>query len=546
MLGAERVGRHDNFFELGGHSLLATRIVAAVRAELGRDLKLEQLFTCPRLDLLAQALEAAPAAGRAGPRLHEATVGEQGELSYAQQRLWFLWKLDPSGTAMNIPMAFLLRGPLDLDALAAAAQGLIDRHEMLRTVFGEDEGRAWQRVLPAGAMALAVDRCAVSGDRDAWQATARQYAARPFDLANGPLLRVGAGRIDSDTHLLIVVAHHIVADGWSSKVMLRDFLQGYDAARKGRRLEAPMGAARYLAYAAAQRRWLDEGESARQAEAWRAELAGFEPLKLAPELPPTARRGHPLRTAGFELDAALTARIARTAGEARATPYMLLWAATAAALAARTGQRRFYLGTDVANRETPGTQDMVGFFVNQLALPVDCGAAATGAALLAQVRHTVLAAASRQDLPFDRLVAALGSRDRGGRAPLFQVKVIHQDGLPSVDVAGLELEVVPVHGEEAELDLIVSYIALPDRIQATLLYDAECFEAASMDSLAGEIAAVILTLANDVAASLRTLEDAARAARQRATDRFAGERDARLGALRDGLKRRRIRPGAAQ
>ncbi|WCM94911.1 amino acid adenylation domain-containing protein [Acidovorax sp. NCPPB 2350] len=539
VLGLERVGRLDNFFELGGHSLLATRIVAAVRRQLGRDIGLEQMFTHPQLGALAQWLQSQSTVLEGAWWARDIEVPEQAALSYAQQRLWFLWKLDPAGTAMNIPSAFVLSGALDEAALAAALRALVDRHEMLRTVFGENDGQAWQRVLPPGALAVSVERGEAGADPQAWQAVARRCAAQPFDLAHGPLLRMRLARIDAETHLLVVVAHHIVADGWSSKVMLADFLRLYEAACAAQppSLEPPPW--RYAAYAATQRHWLEGGEMERQAGAWRAALAGVEPLVLEPDLPLPGQRRHPLQTCAFSLDEALTLQIAHLTGGMQATPYMLLLAATSLALSARGRQRRFYVGTDVANREVPSTQGMVGFFVNQLAVPVDCGTALTGQELLEQVRMTVLAAAGRQDLPFDKLVAALGSRTRGGRAPLFQVKVIHQDGLQAPAMPALIVEPVPVHGEQAELDLIVSYLSLSGRIEATLLYDAECYEAAGMASLGQEILAVIERLAREPAVSIEALYAQAQATHQAIRERQAGEREARMGALRDGLKRRR-------
>ena len=563
-LGVAQVGRADDFFELGGHSLLATRVVASVRTALGRDMSLEQVFAYPRLADLAGWLGGTPPqAGRL--TAIPVTPARRGVLSYAQQRLWFLWKLEPDGTAMNIPAAFLLRGELDGAALQRALRGLADRHDALRTVFGEDDGRPWQEVRDAGMPVPDWEPLHAEADRASWQAAARALAGRPFDLLSGPLWRVGVARIDARTTLLVVVMHHIIADGWSSKILLRDFLALYDAkggapsggdsSRAGgtglvppNTAAASAGAARarYLDYAAAHREWLDQGEAQRQADTWRARLAGFAPLALNADLPAPVERRYPLAAVSFRLDDAEARGVATRASQARATPYMLLLAATAFALAERSGQPRFYLGTDVANRETPGTQDMVGFFVNQLALPFDRDTARTGAEWLAQVRGTVLDAASRQDLPFDRLVAALGSQTRGGRAPLFQVKVIHQDGLQRLPGAAFEIEPLAVHGDEAELDLIVSYLARADGIEAALLYDAERYGAASMQSLAGEIQAVIRALSSPGDAPLSAVADAARQAREHVRQQQEGAREARLGALRDGLKRRRPRSSTGE
>jgi amino acid adenylation domain-containing protein len=543
VLGLPRVSRHDNFFELGGHSLLATQIAARVRAEIDGSLRLETLFAHPRLSMLAGQLRPSPAPPGTAAASTDGmpAAGERVPLSYAQQRLWFLWRLDPRSIAMNIPAAFRLKGALRADVLEKALSRLVDRHEALRTVFGEDDGRPWQQVLPAGSLRTPweVLHATQEGLSAAVDAAVRHCAGNPFDLTKGPLLRAVLIRLDALDHVLVVVAHHIVADGWSSHVMQRDLARLYNALLGLEEAPLPPLRTSYAAYALAQQQARDAETLATHAREARQALSGFAPLVLPPDRATPSPRSYPLGTSALAFDAHESQRIRAVAHERNATPFMVLLAATAIVLAQRSGQSRFYVGTDVANRPDPETQTLVGFFVNQIALPIDCREPARADQLLSQVRATVLAASARQELPFDRLVHAVGTGARGSRAPLFQVKVLYEAQPPQAPMKELSWEPLAVGGGEAELDLIVRFIGKDQGIDASLLFDAERFGLVDMQSLARELREVVNALAADPGQELRALAALADRTRQSQSAQRALEHAQQLGSLRSQLKRRK-------
>jgi hypothetical protein len=278
----ESVGRQADFFALGGHSLLATRVVSRVREVLGVEVPVRALFEEPTLAGLARRVESARAAG--GPVLPPVTrVDRDGELplSFAQERLWFIDRLEPGGATYNVPTALRLEGALAVGALAAAFTGVVERHEVLRTTYGEGAGGAVQRIDPQSPVMVPVlDLVALPEARRAAESArlARQEALRPFDLAAGPVLRVRLVRRGPARHDLMVNLHHIAFDGWSMGVLVREVAALYAARRAGQRPDLPELSVQYADYAAWQRRWLQGEALERQVAYWREALAGLPPL----------------------------------------------------------------------------------------------------------------------------------------------------------------------------------------------------------------------------------------------------------------------------
>ncbi|MFG6449812.1 amino acid adenylation domain-containing protein [Roseateles sp. BYS180W] len=536
LLGVERVGRGDDFFALGGHSLLATRMVARLRDDFGFALPLRRVFERPVLHDMAvalpardiAALEPAVAIDRSGPT----------PLSDAQQRLWFLWRLDPQGSAFNVPIVFDLHGRLDDGALRGAFAWLVERHAVLRTVFGEHDGLGWQRVLPASAPTLRV--LAVEERSQAVDAETAAFIREPFDLTRDPMLRIALLRYGTEQHRLVVVLHHIAADGWSLRMLMNEFAECY-AALHGQRSPAlaPLSI-QYVDYAQAQRQRLEGPQLERLQAYWKATLAGIAPLVLPADKAMPAERRHPGGHVSHVFDAQVSAGIAQLAARHGATPFMVLLAAFAIVASERSGQARFHVGTDMANRQGGReVEALVGFFVNQVALPIDCAAPATMAELLEQLRDTVVDASEHQELPFDRLVEAIQSGRRDARAPLFQVKVIHQmDVQMQVALPGLTVEEVALDAKDAELDLIVSFVTGQDRTEMTIKYDREVYDHETMEDLGAAIAEVLQLAIEQTDAAMGALRDRALAARRAASERRAGERDRRLAGMRGALKRR--------
>jgi amino acid adenylation domain-containing protein len=546
VLGVERIGRGDNFFELGGHSLMAIRIVSQARRVFDCELSLRALFEHPCLSEQAGLIQSLPTA-RSGPVFHAATSSRPA-LSHAQQRLWFLWRLDPGSASMNSASALRLAGPLDLEAWRFACQFVVARHASLRTVFREENGTAWQEVLDeTSAPELAVT------DLGRWQGDSQlrhlqehiaQTIRRPFDLERGPLLRVQLYRLAEDEHVMCVVMHHIVTDAWSTTLVVQDFVAAYAARRRGEIPALVPPSLQYVDYAIGQREWLEQGEMRRQLDYWTERLTGVPPLVVPPDQSPPAQRSHPCGVMRTSLDAESTAALRTFCESQGVTPFMVLLTAVSVVVRERSRQERFVVGTDFANRNHPRTESLVGFLVNQVALPIDCHASRSARELLTQVRNTVLGAADHQDLPFERLVESLRSERRGdGRAPLFQLKVLYQDdGAAALALPGLHIDEYPIEPAQVELDLILMFHADAQRVHLAAKYDRELFEPATLECMGLEILSILKVMLPQPEVELAALADEAKRIRRDFEARALQRRDRKLAQWRGSLRGRSVMP----
>ncbi|MEV5442095.1 amino acid adenylation domain-containing protein [Streptomyces sp. NPDC052644] len=421
VLGVTRVGRDDDFLALGGHSLLGVQLVARVRERLGVELPLRTLFRHPRLRDLAAALHDAPATGDTAPIL---TVRSgPAELSYAQQRLWLLHRLQPDSPAYNIPAAVRLTGPLDEERLRHALYTVAGRHDILRTTFTEQDGRPVQIV---GERPLVeFTRTDLRDDPDPRAAASRiaaELAARPFDLGREALARWTLARTGEQEYVLALCLHHIITDGWSTGVLLREVRAHYSGE------ELPELPLQYADYAAWQRQWLDSGVLRRQLDHWRDVLAGAPPaLELPTDLPRPAipsLRGVHLHDA---LAPDTVAALRGLAEDHGATLFMVLQAVWSALLARRSGQNDIVVGVPVAGRSRTETENLIGFFVNTLPLRTRVDHREPFGRLLDRVRANCLDAFAHQDVPFERLVEELAPERDLSRNPIFQAMLILQN-----------------------------------------------------------------------------------------------------------------------
>ncbi|HTG34125.1 MAG TPA: amino acid adenylation domain-containing protein [Thermoanaerobaculia bacterium] len=472
------VGVDDDFFHLGGHSLLAIRLLARLRAVLGADLSVQQVFDAPTIAGLAEAVARAlvsgdAAAGPALPPLAPRAFADTGSadaaapLSYAQQRLWFLDRLAPWSPAYNVPSAYGLAGPLAPAALAAALAEVVRRHEILRARFVERDGEPELEIAAApGFLPLPlVDLGALTpGRRSAELANLRAAEAeRPFDLAAGPLLRAGLVRLGAEEHVLLLDFHHAVYDGWSEGVLLRELPALYDAARAGTPSPLAEPTLQYADFAAWQRAWPPE-VLGRQLAYWRGQLAGAPTvLELPADRPRPAVAS--LRGASRPrlLGAPEAARLHQVARREGATLYMLLLAAFAATLARHGGQEDLLVATPVANRTRPELEGLIGFFVNTLVLRVRLAGDPDFHRVLASVRQTALAAFAHQDLPFEALVEELRPERDLSRAPLVQAMLSLGRAAPERSLGGLHLARLPSPEKTtAKLDLSLAATELTE------------------------------------------------------------------------------------
>ena len=431
VLGRERVGVGDNFFELGGHSLLATQLISRVREVFQVEVELRSIFEDATLEGSARRVEEALRGGKkAAPAIERAERNGELPLSYAQERLWFLHQLDPGSTAYNIAGGVRLKGELNEKALEESIREIVKRHEVLRTRFETREGRAVQVVEEEGAVEMPVV------DLRGWEEEKREVeikrlgeaeAGWAFDLSRGPLLRVKLMRVEEREHVLLFTMHHIVSDGWSRGVLVRELKELYKAKVEGREAELKELGIQYVDFAIWQREWLKGEVLEEQLGYWKKQLSGVPTLEMPTDhaRPAVAsQRGGSVR---FRLSTELSEGLRKLSRAEGVTLFMTLLAGFQVLLHRYTGQEEIVVGTDVANRNQGGVEGLIGFFVNQLVLRTSVRGEETVREVLKRVREVTLGAYAHQDLPFEKLVEELAPERDLGRTPLFQVKFILQN-----------------------------------------------------------------------------------------------------------------------
>ncbi|MET9488541.1 amino acid adenylation domain-containing protein [Nocardia sp. NPDC006630] len=502
VLGVERAGADDDFFELGGNSLNATQVVARLGAALGTRVPVRAVFEAPTVALLAEQL--AQHVDSAIAPLRPRQRPERIPLSYAQQRMWFLNRFDPGAGIYNLPTALRITGPLDVPALRAAVYDLVDRHEVLRTVYREHDGIGCQVVLAAGDPEALPAVPLRDGTEAELAAYVTEAVVAGFDVSAAPPLRLGLLRLAADDHVLVCVVHHIAGDGFSAGPLTRDLVTAYLSRIRGREPEWTPLPVQYADFALWQRDILgDETDSAsllaRQLDFWRTTLTGLpDQLDLPADRPrPAASSGHGA-TLIFEIDPAVHAGLQRMTQEHNSTLFMVLHAAFATVLARLSGTRDIAIGAPIAGRGAAELDDLIGMFVNTLVLRTDIDPAAGFTELLAAVRQVDLAAFEHADVPFERIVELLDPPRSQARNPLFQVALTLQNmtraelALPGMTVSSVELD-LPVAKFDLDLTLIESIgdDGAPQGISAAFNYATELFDDATVRSFAQRFVRVL-------------------------------------------------------
>ncbi|MBO4123766.1 AMP-binding protein, partial [Cupriavidus gilardii] len=434
----------------------------------------------------------------------------EAALSYAQQRLWFLWQLDRDSGLYNIPRAVRLRGVLDQAALQQTFDALVERHESLRTTFHQDGEQAVQRIHPAHPLPIAITdlRDSHPAQRDAAiQSQVDAEAQAPFDLELGPLLRVRLLWLADDDHILLVTMHHIVSDGWSMNVVIDEFARLYAGFVTGQPVPLPPLPIQYADYAAWQKQWLEAGELERQLRYWKSHLAddGTVVLELPTDRPRPAVPSHRGGAVSFSLDAALSAKLRALARRTDTTLFTVLLAAFQVLLYRYTGQRDLRIGVPVANRNRVETEGVVGFFVNTQVLRTDIDGSMAFDAVLATARESVLQAQAHQELPFEQLVEALQPERDLSHNPLFQVMLNHQRrDLRALDrLPGLVLEKVERTANAAKVDLALDTQEDEQGVLSGVFgYAADLFEHDTVERLQRHYIGVLQCVADNPAIAI--------------------------------------------
>ncbi|SHM68904.1 non-ribosomal peptide synthase domain TIGR01720/amino acid adenylation domain-containing protein [Streptomyces yunnanensis] len=515
VLGTDGIGVHDDFFALGGHSLLATRLVSRARSALDAELDVRTLFQHPTVSELATALDTAD-------RARAALVREERPrdlpLSFAQQRLWFLGRLEGPGATYNIPLVLRLDGPLDLDALRAGLADIVQRHETLRTVFVEEGGTPRQHVYDAaeaaGLVPLRFEEAPDGGDPAAieqWADGAILSAAtEAFDVSGDPAVRVRLLRLGAQAHVLVLVVHHIAADGWSLAPLTRDLGAAYRARAEGRAPDWSPLPVQYADYTLWQRRMLGEESDAEslttgQLEFWRRALAGApETLALPLDRPRPAVSQHRGDAVPFLVTTDAHRALVELARSCGCTLFMVVQAAVSVLLSRHGAGDDVPLGTAVAGRSDEALDDLVGFFVNTLVLRTDLSGDPTFRELLSRVREFDLAAYAHGDVPFDRVVEALNPARSQSHHPLFQVMLVLQNqAAADLDLPGITVTGQPVHTGISKFDLTFSLTETHDEggrpagVEGYLEYSTELFEPDTARALSNRLSRLLTALIAD-------------------------------------------------
>ncbi|HZF08654.1 MAG TPA: condensation domain-containing protein [Thermoanaerobaculia bacterium] len=507
LLGLERVGATDHFFNLGGHSLLATRVMARLRSDFGVEMPLRDLFEAPRLTDFAARVEAARRAGtgRVAPPLVPIPREGPVPLSYAQERLWFLYLLEPESSALHLNSVVRLTGALMPDVFAASLSETVRRHEVLRTRYQESGVGPVQAVDPAAPFPLPlVDLAGLP--EDARESELRRLAnremARPFDLTRDWPLRTSLVRLSREEHAVLFTLHHIAGDGWSLGLLTHEVGTLYTALAAdsaGSLPILPEPAVQYADFAVWQRNGLNEEWLESQLAWWRDQLAGPLPVLELPQ------RRDRLDAPGFRgaacpvvVPVGLRRPLEEIGRSEGATLFMTLLAGFKALLHLYSGQEDLLIGTDVANRDRREVEGLIGFFVNNLALRTNLSGDPGFRELVRRVRDVTLGAFAHQEVPFEKVLNAVQPRRQTAFASLFQVKFVLQNFPATARRAGgLEIAPLEVDAYTANFDLTLMLSEEGDGLGGALRYDTDLFAETAMARMAEHFLTLLHSVTRD-------------------------------------------------
>lgn len=496
VLGVTQVGLHDNFFDLGGHSLLATQLLARMRETFSdKEITLRLIFESPTVAGLAREIEATGTIAQQLPPLLPIPRDGELPLSFAQQRLWFLHQLEPDSAVYNCPAAIRFTGALNLAALGQSFNEVVRRHEVLRTRFSMRDGSPVQIVTPSLQVPLPlIDLSGLPGTslEVEIERLSRLEAQRGFDLSHDVLLRTKVLRVSVDEHVVLLTMHHIISDGWSIGVLVKEVAALYAGYTNGSVVDLKPLAVQYADYAHWEREWLQGAVLDEQLEYWKQQLAEAPVLELPADRPRPPVPSYRGAYESFELDQELTADLMSLSRRLDATLFMTLFAAWQVLLHRYTGYGDIVVGTPIANRQQAETEELIGFFVNMLALRTDLSGNPAFGELVQQVRETALGAYAHQALPFEKLIEELQPDRDTSHSPLVQVVFALQNA-PQGDLTALDLKLnyVEVETSTAKYDLVVNVYEVEDKLSIVFTYSTDLFDPASMQRLGRHFEALL-------------------------------------------------------
>lgn len=503
VLGLEAVGVFDDFFELGGHSLLATQLISRLRDIYHVELPLRDLFDQPTVAGLAELINQARQVDQetALPAIQPYPRDGRIPLSSGQQRLWFLDQLDPGSPLYNNFAAIKLHGRLDIPLLEQCLPEIIRRHESLRTIFADEEGKPSQIILAELTVTLPLEDLQdldPSQQEAKIQEIALREASGAFDLTQGPLFRLKLLRLDPETHIALITMHHIISDGWSVGILIEEMVALYTALAAGQTAVLPPLPIQYADYAQWQQAWLEGDAVQEQLAYWQRQLDGLPVLELPTDRPRPAQQTTNGAKQWFQLSAELAQGIAEFSQREGVTQFMVLTAVLQILLYRLSGQEDISIGTPVANRNRSETEKLIGFLLNTLVLRSDLSSNPPFLTFLQQVKETALAAYANQDVPFEMLVEILQPERDMSRSPLFQVMFDLQEApLPKLNLPGLTISPLPVDEGTAKFDLALSLEMGPDGLSGYLNYNRDLFNADTISRLISQFQTLLTAVLAD-------------------------------------------------
>ncbi|MFZ1010470.1 MAG: amino acid adenylation domain-containing protein [Candidatus Sulfotelmatobacter sp.] len=489
LLGKSDIRRDDNFFDLGGHSLMVIQMLSRLRQVFNREIDLRAMFESLILKDLAAYVDQLTGSTQQTAAIPRVDRKGKLALSYGQERLWFIYQLEPENVAYNVPGAVRIQGPLDVESLERTLREIVRRHESLRTRFVSVVGEPQQIIDASVAVEVPVTELShlAEPEREAEaRRLALEEARQPFNLARGPLFRVKLLRLASQDHVLVFNMHHIVSDGWSVGVLVREVSAIYNNFSTGQPSSLPELDIQYADFSAWQREFLSGSLLEKQLEYWKQKLAAVEPLMLPTDRARTALQRPEGATTHFTVPVELTEALKTLSRKQGATLYMILLAAFQALLSRYSGQSDITVGSPIAGRSRTETEGLIGVFINTLVLRSDLSGQPDSIELLQRVKATTLEAFANQDVPFEKLVEVLLPQRDLTRSPLFQVLFVLQNVPRTVlQLGAAKMLAFDVDSAAAQFEISLVLAETDSGMEGVIVYNKGLFDAESVTRMIG-------------------------------------------------------------
>ncbi|KAK9763191.1 hypothetical protein K7432_010368 [Basidiobolus ranarum] len=512
VLGIEKISIHGNFFDLGGHSLSATKVMSRIRVALGQEVPLKMLFEAPTVSSLSERLKnyhgITSSVHSIIPVMKQLTERNQLPLSFAQERLWFMNELIPNSHFYNMPLSLLISGDLNVDALKQSILDVIWRHETLRTIFVLSGSEPVQVIKSTAFFSLSfIDHNEDCCDLDMAKLVVVEEFRKPFDLAEGPLIRVKLLPLQSGEYVLCIVLHHIISDGWSITVLQKELASLYESNTQGTPSSLPKLVIQYADFAVWQREWLQGEILEKQLQYWKQQLDGIIPLNLPIDFVRPSVLSYNAKIEVLHLDPSFTQRLKELSKMESSTLFMTLLTAFEVLLMKYTGQEDIAVGSPIANRNRKEIEGLIGFFVNTQVIRVQMDHEITFSELLGRVKDVTLGAYSHQDIPFEKIVAELQPERDINRNPVVQVMFALQDA--TIDDFKLgEISVKPVDTGEitTRFDLEVHFWKHDDGLKADFIYSTDLFSSDTIFRMISDLQKILNAAVDNPYQAIGTLQ----------------------------------------